>query len=163
MNLPIVPVTDLTIKNNDLVASTQGRAFWVLDDLSVLEQAQGPISTTLYKPRDVHRPTRRGIRVGGPAGQNQSTDALINYSFASKQSAAKLEFLDQAVIGQRAFPGQENRRRLDSGYWNPYKVWERGNRRIVLAVDPGAPIPLPGAHTRLLVIARSSLAPRIII
>ncbi len=96
MNLPIVPVTDLTIKNNDLVASTQGRAFWVLDDLSVLEQAHGQISTTLYKPRDVYRPTRRGIRVGGPVGQNPSTDALINYSFASKQSAAKLEFLDQA-------------------------------------------------------------------
>jgi hypothetical protein len=47
-----------------------------------------------------------------------------------------------------------------SGYWSPYRVWERANRRIVLAVDPGGPIPIPDAHTRLLVIARSSLAPR---
>jgi hypothetical protein len=47
-----------------------------------------------------------------------------------------------------------------SGYWSPYRVWERANRRIVLAVDPGGPIPIPHAHTRLLVIARSSLAPR---
>lgn len=47
-----------------------------------------------------------------------------------------------------------------SGYWSPYKVWERANRRIVLAVDPGGPIPRPDAHKRLLVIARSSLAPR---
>ena len=33
-NLPIVPITDLTIRGNDLIASTQGRAFWVLDDVS---------------------------------------------------------------------------------------------------------------------------------
>ncbi len=36
LNLPITPVTDLTIKDGDLVAATQGRAFWVLDDLSPL-------------------------------------------------------------------------------------------------------------------------------
>jgi hypothetical protein len=47
-----------------------------------------------------------------------------------------------------------------SGYWNPYEVWERANRRIVLAVDPGGPLAMPDAHTRLLVIDRSSLAPR---
>ena len=40
-----------------------------------------------------------------------------------------------------------------SGYWNPYLVWERTNRRVVLAVDPGNP-------KRLLVIARASQAPR---
>ena len=38
LNLPLVPVTDLTIRNNDLIVATQGRAFWVLDDLSVLQQ-----------------------------------------------------------------------------------------------------------------------------
>ncbi len=38
LNLPIVPVTDIAIKNSDLVLSTQGRAFWVLDDYSVLSQ-----------------------------------------------------------------------------------------------------------------------------
>ena len=38
LNLPMVPITDLTIKENDLVVATQGRAFYVLDDLSVLQQ-----------------------------------------------------------------------------------------------------------------------------
>ena len=38
LNLPTVPVTDLTIKDNDLVLATQGRAFWALDDLSLLQQ-----------------------------------------------------------------------------------------------------------------------------
>ena len=38
LNLPITPVTDMTIKDNDLVVATQGRAFYVLDDLSVVQQ-----------------------------------------------------------------------------------------------------------------------------
>ncbi len=38
LNLPVVPVTDLTIKDNDLLIATQGRAFWALDDLSLLQQ-----------------------------------------------------------------------------------------------------------------------------
>ena len=37
-NLPVVPITDLVIKDQDLVVATQGRAFWILDDLSALRQ-----------------------------------------------------------------------------------------------------------------------------
>jgi photosystem II stability/assembly factor-like uncharacterized protein len=37
-NLPMVPITDLTIKDNDLVVATQGRAFWIIDDLGVVQQ-----------------------------------------------------------------------------------------------------------------------------
>jgi photosystem II stability/assembly factor-like uncharacterized protein len=37
-NLPMVPITDLTIKDNDLIVATQGRAFWMIDDLGVIQQ-----------------------------------------------------------------------------------------------------------------------------
>jgi photosystem II stability/assembly factor-like uncharacterized protein len=37
LNLPVVPITDLTLKNNDLVVATQGRSFWVLDDLTMVQ------------------------------------------------------------------------------------------------------------------------------
>ena len=37
-NLPMVPKTDLTIKDNDLVVATQGRSFWIIDDLGVIQQ-----------------------------------------------------------------------------------------------------------------------------
>lgn len=53
-NLPVVPVTDLIIRDNDLVASTQGRAFWVLDDLSPLQQSKGDFKEAvvdLYEPK----------------------------------------------------------------------------------------------------------------
>ena len=38
LNLPLVPVHDLTIKDGDLIAATHGRAFWMLDDLAPLRQ-----------------------------------------------------------------------------------------------------------------------------
>jgi photosystem II stability/assembly factor-like uncharacterized protein len=37
-NLPVVPVNDLKVQGNDLVAATQGRAFWIMDDVSLLRQ-----------------------------------------------------------------------------------------------------------------------------
>jgi photosystem II stability/assembly factor-like uncharacterized protein len=40
-NLPVTPITDLTIADNDLVVATAGRAFWILDDLSALQQSNG--------------------------------------------------------------------------------------------------------------------------
>ena len=38
LNLPIVPITDLTLKNDDPIVATQGRSFWILDDLTLLHQ-----------------------------------------------------------------------------------------------------------------------------
>ena len=38
LNLPIVPITDLTIKDNNLIVATQGRSLWMIDDLSVIHQ-----------------------------------------------------------------------------------------------------------------------------
>ena len=37
-NLPIVPITDLMIHQNDMIVATQGRAFWIMDDLTPLYQ-----------------------------------------------------------------------------------------------------------------------------
>ncbi len=38
LNLPVVPITDMTLKENDLIVATQGRAFWVLDDLTLVQE-----------------------------------------------------------------------------------------------------------------------------
>ena len=58
LNLPIVPITDLAIKNNNLVVATQGRSVWILDDLTVLHQlsesSKGQ-NTILFKPKDSYR------------------------------------------------------------------------------------------------------------
>ena len=52
LDLPIVPITDLAVKENNLVAATQGRGFWILDDLAVLHQINPGSArrTRLYTP-----------------------------------------------------------------------------------------------------------------
>ena len=58
LNLPIVPITDLKVHRNDLVLSTQGRAFWVLENLPVLRQIKAGMETTaahLFDPEDGYR------------------------------------------------------------------------------------------------------------
>jgi len=62
-NLPVTPVTDIKIHRNDLVLSTMGRGFWILDDISALRQMDHKeeiASVKLYKPRDAFRMRYRG-------------------------------------------------------------------------------------------------------
>ena len=65
-NLPIVPITDLTIKNDNLIAATQGRSFWIIDDLSVVRQVKnkGPGNPFVLKPIPSYR------MGGGNSGTN---------------------------------------------------------------------------------------------
>jgi len=54
LNLPVTPITDLMVKNDDLVVATSGRSFWILDDLGLLRQYKEATEVfTLYKPEDM--------------------------------------------------------------------------------------------------------------
>lgn len=69
LNLPNVPVTDIKLHHNDLIVSTQGRAFWIIDDISWLHQLTPSLMATdvhLFKPRDGYR-TRVAPANLGPA------------------------------------------------------------------------------------------------
>jgi photosystem II stability/assembly factor-like uncharacterized protein len=57
LNLPNVPVSDIKVHRNDLIVSTQGRAIWVLDNITSLHQISSakPADTILFKPRDGYR------------------------------------------------------------------------------------------------------------
>ncbi len=56
-NLPVTPVSDLKIHRGDLVLSTMGRGFWVLDDISSIRQSTGdnPSEHVLYQPKNTYR------------------------------------------------------------------------------------------------------------
>src|SRR4029434_10910490 len=68
-NLPPVPVYDLLVKDDDLIAATHGRSFWILDDLTQLRQMTDDLCErpfSLLKPRDTYRPAT-SFRVQKPA------------------------------------------------------------------------------------------------
>ncbi len=86
LNLPVVPITDLGIKNNDLIVATQGRSFWILDDLSVVQQydaSQSGKNLQVFTPAPTYRmqSSGGGFRGGGGpvpnAGSNPPAGAVI--------------------------------------------------------------------------------------
>ena len=91
LNLPTTPIHDLAVKDNDLIAATHGRAFWILDDVTPLRQLNSNIANQnfhlfepsptvrLHYPDDVDR--RR------PVGDNPPKGAIIDYYLKAKPAA----------------------------------------------------------------------------
>jgi hypothetical protein len=87
-------VRDLAIRDGDLVAATFGRAFWILDDLSPLEQINLRLVTMpayLFRPADAIR-GRRDTNSDTPmppeiaAGTNPPAGAILDYTLRSEPS-----------------------------------------------------------------------------
>lgn len=85
LNLPKVPITDLTIKNDNLIAATQGRSFWIIDDLTPLHQLNETVAKAdfhLYKPLPSYRMNggQGGWRGESKTeGKNHPNGVLIHY------------------------------------------------------------------------------------
>jgi photosystem II stability/assembly factor-like uncharacterized protein len=99
LNLPIVPITDLTIKDDDLIVATQGRAFWVLDDLTLLHQSKPDIVEKplhLFQPRTAYRMPGGGFGGDdedgprrGPRTDGQNPAGGVTFAFRLKEAPAK--------------------------------------------------------------------------
>ena len=99
-NLPITPVTDLAVSQKDLVVATQGRSFWILDDLTPLHQLTEELGGTalhLFEPRAGYR-FGGGSGFGGSGaanGQNPPSGVLLHYWLDSDaEEEVTLEILD---------------------------------------------------------------------
>lgn len=83
LNLPIVPITDLAIKDDNLIVATQGRSVWVIDDLTVLHQldeAKKSADAILYKPRDSYRTKGRKARQPSKTeGENLANGVITHF------------------------------------------------------------------------------------
>src|SRR6266446_3742013 len=84
LNLPVSPVNDLVLKNNDLIVATHGRSFWVLDDITPLEQYSDSVAQDpayLFTPAAASHTVFRGsfFRAGANTGKNPPAGAVIDY------------------------------------------------------------------------------------
>jgi hypothetical protein len=122
-NLPIVPVHDLAIKDGDLIAATHGRSFWILDDISPLEQlADSALAASghLYRPRSPYRVDWGqsggfGDNAAHPVGKNPPSGAVIYYSLKTANQTITLDVLDSAGAVIRSFSSaQDSLTRADS-------------------------------------------------
>jgi photosystem II stability/assembly factor-like uncharacterized protein len=121
LNLPIVPITDLAIQKRDkeLVVATQGRSFWILDDLPLVHQMMdnGGLSaageTRLYQPKENYRMPGGGFPLGPTAtlGRNPANGVVVYYSLKAKPTSdVDLEFLDSAGKSIRKFTAKANQK-----------------------------------------------------
>ena len=72
-NLPIVPITDLKVHNNDLVVATQGRSFWIFDDLTPIHEIgmnSKSKNVHLFDVEDSYDILYSAMRRQGPLGKN---------------------------------------------------------------------------------------------
>lgn len=120
-NLPIVPITDLTIKDQHLIAATQGRSFWVLDDLSPIHQW----SEELVEQNFIaYQPNRSWLMEGNraserrTAGQNPYPGISIPYYIDKMDTGAEymVKIFDEGGNHVRTFSSTSTERQ---NKWDP--------------------------------------------
>jgi len=158
LNLPTTPIHDLTVKNDDLIAATHGRAFWILDDISPLRQMSATTANEdahLYQPAAAIRFRGPGFALPAtvPVGANPPTGLIIDYFLKSApKDAVELEILDAKgkVVrkisskkgAEGASPDEEEFGIARTGEKLPA---EEGLNRFVWDMRSEAPSRVPGA------------------
>ncbi|MGH9886663.1 MAG: WD40/YVTN/BNR-like repeat-containing protein, partial [bacterium] len=159
LGLPFVPVHDLAFKEGDLVVATHGRGFYVMDDISTLEQMTDVVAAKashLFKPRDQYRIAGGGGFGGGgggrggapaaltpenapahPSGQNPPSGVVIQYWLKTGGEEVALDFLDAAGKVLRTYTSKQDSAAApaqpagDDGFFTPPPPARAPNRRGV--------------------------------
>jgi hypothetical protein len=115
LNLPVVPINDIKVFRKDLLIATQGRSFWIIDDLTPLHQTSAQVAAapaTLFKPRDAYRMRYQGGggfgRGRGPAApQYPPPGATIDFYLGQVPTGVvTLDILDEAGKLVRSFSSE---------------------------------------------------------
>ncbi len=178
LNLPMVPITDLTIKENDLIVATQGRAFYVLDDLGVLQQANKNIIDKDLYVFSVNPAWRiAGNSFGGNfgttrnVGMNPPNGVVINYYIKDLPDSVKTSFAimdkDKKIIKtftsdakespQRAADKIDAAKGMNQFVWNMlYPEADRIDGMILWTGAPGTSTAPPGQYYYKMKVGKDS-------
>lgn len=102
LNLPLVPITDLALRDGDLIAATQGRGFWILDDLTPIAHDDGA-AFKLYPPRPSHRLNATADEKPRGAGTNPPPGSLLYFRLPRAATAADELTLSFATTDDKTF------------------------------------------------------------
>ena len=184
-NLPAVPITDLAVEDGDLVVATQGRAFWILDDLSPLRQWTTEVAASkawLFAPPAAVRFPGGGDPAKPPrgAGENRAGGALLSFQLkeAPKEGdLVALEILDgekvlrsftsekrdEKAIAEAGEPAEEPLTPvagLNRFAWDPRALAPTLVPKAVLWGSKRGPLVAPGSYTvRLTAFGETRTAP----
>lgn len=125
MNLPHVPVTDIKVHGNDLLLSTQGRGFWILDDISPLRQMDDDVDegATMFAPSMAYHTQTSGGRNGGPTSPNPPSGASLFYSLSDvPEDGIKIEILDAGGAVIRTLKSDKKKGEKGGGSGSSYNL-----------------------------------------
>nr|WP_299340886.1 glycosyl hydrolase [Allomuricauda sp.] len=145
LNLPITSIRDLHVRDNDLIAATHGRSFWMIDDLTPLHQLSDEIANVgfyLYKPDQAYRMQQSGgWRKPNTklVGENHPNGAIINYYIkdSQKNDTVSIEIMEMDGTLIQRFSNVAKEDKLNPEAEKPLKVKSGGNRLIWNMRYPG--------------------------
>jgi photosystem II stability/assembly factor-like uncharacterized protein len=184
LNLPITPVTDIRVHRQDLVLSTQGRAFWILDDLTPLHELSDAVVAErahLFAPRPAIR-YRYRAGFGGIEGERGASDdapqypppgAMIDYWLATAGEPVTIDITDARGALVRSFSSDSVRDTTMARAGTPRLITRAGLNRLIWDMNyPGpwspnaaqrgrnGPMAAPGVYTvRITAGGRTMSAP----
>ncbi|TRZ81877.1 MAG: glycosyl hydrolase [Sediminibacterium sp.] len=181
LNLPVTPVTDLLIRDNNLIVGTQGRSIYVLDDLSFIENYQAtnvnaskvfPVANAYRVPSQMGGRRGRGAKASIPAnvGVNPPKGAVINYWLkdANDSTTVQIDILDENNKLVRHFSSKETGKDksgivvengLQQFTWNLYhKEIEKPSEDLILWNGSTSPVlAAPGKYFAKVSIDKDSV------
>ena len=162
LNLPIVPITDLAIKNDNLIAATQGRSFWMIDDLTPLHQLDTDMTkeeVILFKPKDSYRMSGGRGATSKTQGTNHYGGVAINFFIKEQKEENPVSMSIYESNGKhiKTFSTKPNKEKkegkldLSDGnnifYWDMmYSGAERVQGMILWWASLSGPMALPGDY-----------------
>ena len=160
MNVPIVPITDLALKDNNLIVATQGRSLWIIDDLGVIHQladAKGK-ENFLFKPKDTYRMGGASRAGSLTAGTNHPSGVMTYFNLKDPtDKQVTLSYLNNANDTIQKFSTKKNPERniqaLKVEKGANYHTWnmrgkgaERLDGMILWWASTDAPQAVPGSY-----------------
>jgi photosystem II stability/assembly factor-like uncharacterized protein len=160
LNLPVVPITDLTIKNNNLIAATQGRSFWIIDELAQVHQLiNAPIAKYhVFQPADTYRMTGSSYK-SVEIGTNYAGGLMLFYNLPADLkkedtlSITLLEMNGDTIVKYSTDHKQKAyqltpKKGMNKFNWNlRYSPAKRFDGMVMWAAEMGGPMTIPGEYS----------------
>ncbi|WP_298878840.1 glycosyl hydrolase [uncultured Polaribacter sp.] len=172
-NLPIVPITDLAIKDDNLIAATQGRSLWIIDDLTPLHQIKPSTlkeNVVLYKPKDAYNLSGGRGRTSRTQGTNHPGGVAINFYIKEKgeKDIVSLSIFDANDNLIKKYSTKPDKKKKETSlkvkdgnnifYWNMmYPGAEKVKGMILWWASLNGPMALPGTYKVELAVNDSKL------
>ena len=159
LNLPIVPITDLAVKDNNLIVATQGRSLWMIDDLTLLHQLSEvkKDKNFIFKPKDAYRMDGRSSSTSLTTGTNHPSGVVTYFNVDTPDNKeVKLSYLTKQGDTIKSFTtkgNKEKNNKLEVKKGSNVHSWnmrgdgaERLKGMILWWASTAAPMAIPGEY-----------------